>query len=301
MTQTSERAAAPPATGDVESAESGDPIRELRSRLLELSSGFEGKVVDQVSTDEFLAVINETTAQLERVESARSRALEAFRVADRLRVMGASTAGLAHELRSPLSSMSMQAQVSLMRKDLDEQTRADFEGMLNGIRRMTDMVTTAVEFAEGSMAPKRVTIGELVERIRPFFKIRVRHADIGFDVEVPQDLPAVRGVEVELAQVLINVVDNGLKAVEQPGVAEPRVALRAWAEDDQVHIEVEDNGAGIPDELAPWVFEEFVAGQKGGYGLGLPLAKQIVEGAGGKIEIASLREPTRILIRLPAA
>lgn len=301
MTETSERAAAPPATGDVESVGGRDPITRLKERLLELVARFEGQVVDRASADEFLAAVNETSAQLEDITVARSRALDAFCVADRLRVMGASTAGLAHELRSPLSSMSMQAQVSLMRKDLDEQTRADFESMLNGIRRMTDMVTTAVEFAEGSMAPKRVTIGELVERIRPFFKIRVRHADIGFDVEVPSELPPVRGVEVELAQVLINVIDNGLKAVEQPGVAEPRVALRAWAEDDLVHVEVEDNGSGIPAELAPWVFEEFVAGEKGGYGLGLALARQIVERAGGTIEVASPREPTRVLIRLPTA
>jgi C4-dicarboxylate-specific signal transduction histidine kinase len=296
----SERASVPPATGDGGSVQDRDPIGELQARLLDLSARFEGKVVDQVSADEFLAAINETSAQLEQLSAARSRALDGFRVADRLRVMGASTAGLAHELRSPLSSMSMQAQVSLMRKDLDEDMRSDLENMLKGVRRMTEMVTTAVEFAEGSMAPKKVTIGELVERIRPFFKIRVRHADIGFDVEVPQGMPAVRGVEVELAQVLINVLDNGLNAVEQPGVSEPRVALRAWAEDGQVHIEVEDNGAGISDELAPWVFSEFAVGEGGGYGLGLPLARHIVEKAGGTIELASLREPTRILIKLPA-
>mgnify|MGYP000607096014 CR=1 FL=1 len=231
--------------------------------------------------------------------SKRSALLEGFREVDRLRVMGASTAGLAHELRSPLSTMSMQVQVTLMRKDLDDKMREDLQNILNAIKRMTDMVSTAVEFAEGSKLPRAVSVPDLFERIHPFFKIRTRHANIPFEVEVPSDLPSIMGVEIELAQALINVVDNAVGAVERKG--EGAVRVRARRAGERVAIDVEDDGDGFDAEFVTMAFAEFASGRSGGFGLGLPLARSIVEAAGGSIEITSMGTPTCVTLELPAA
>jgi signal transduction histidine kinase len=124
---------------------------------------------------------------------------------------------------------------------------------------------------------------------------------------VPPGLPALRGDADQLRRVLLNIVENALKFTPPGGYVELRAAneKQGW-----VMLEIQDTGAGIPPETLPHVFERFYradssrtrqSSQMGGSGLGLSLARELVEAHGGTIAISSsVGQGTTVTLRLPA-
>lgn len=125
--------------------------------------------------------------------------------------------------------------------------------------------------------------------------------------QVPADLPALRGDGDQLRRVVLNIVENALKFTPTTG----RVELRAYREDATfVTLEVRDTGIGILPEALPHVFDRFYRADPsrtrlslkvGGSGLGLSIAKELVEAHGGTIAISSIVDQgTTVTLRLPA-
>jgi two-component system NtrC family sensor kinase len=113
-------------------------------------------------------------------------------------------------------------------------------------------------------------------------------------------VPALHGSPRGLAQVILNLLQNGLEASLAPQhEGHARLGVAATATADEVRIAVSDAGAGIPDEIAPRVFDEFFTSKDDGRGLGLHISRQIVAGMGGSIEFESAPGRTVFTIRLP--
>ena len=115
-------------------------------------------------------------------------------------------------------------------------------------------------------------------------------------------LPALHGSPAGLSQVILCLLQNGLEAslsLHPDGQA--HLAVSAAATDREVEISVSDDGPGVPDEIAPRLFEEFVTSKDGesGRGLGLSISRQIVSGMGGSIEFERAPGKTVFTVRLP--
>jgi two-component system phosphate regulon sensor histidine kinase PhoR len=116
-----------------------------------------------------------------------------------------------------------------------------------------------------------------------------REKGVSLEVEIPEGLPLLAIGENYLSQVLLNLIDNGIKYTPAGG----RVTVRARLEDKGLRVEVEDTGIGIPAESLPRVFERFYRVDKarsremGGTGLGLAIVKHIIEAYGGNVGVAS--------------
>lgn len=218
-------------------------------------------------------------------------------------------ANVSHELRTPITSIRSYAETLQDQENLPAETQKEFLAVIVGESdRMTNIVQdllTLSKFDAGSadfsftyFPPEKA----LLSVSNALALEAQRHSHL-FTVDIPeQGLPEIRGDRARLEQVLMNLVSNAIKYTPDGG----HVWLSARREGDGVQISVRDNGIGIPEADAPHVFERFYRVDKarsresGGTGLGLPIAKEIVERHGGSITLTSvLGAGTSVTLYLP--
>lgn len=242
-----------------------------------------------------------------------SRAFDemASRVTDMRRAEKELLANVSHELRTPLARIRVALDLAAEGDaEVARESLADIGGDLDELERLISDVLTAarLDLGDGSapgippLRRERVDLGDLLAQAASRF--RAAHPDRALHVDVAGALPAIDGDPVLLRRVVDNLLENAHKYTES---ASAPIDLRARA-GDEVTIDVVDRGIGIaPDDLAR-VFRPFFRADKsrtratGGLGLGLALAKRIVDAHGGRIAIESaVDEGTRATVTLPVA
>lgn len=243
-----------------------------------------------------------------------SRAFDemAERVTALLRAERELLANVSHELRTPLSRIRValalvagaEGDVAIAREMLGE-IGEDLDELE---RLITDVLTAArLDFEEAGSSTgipplrrQHVDLGDLLEHAASRF--RAAHPKRRLHADVPEDLPAVHADPVLLRRVFDNLLENAHKYTEKPDETIELVARFG----DGIIVDVVDKGMGIAADDLPRVFRPFYRVDKsrtrttGGLGLGLPLAKRIVDAHGGKIELTSAPgEGTRARVRLP--
>ncbi|MDQ3759462.1 MAG: ATP-binding protein [Actinomycetota bacterium] len=210
----------------------------------------------------------------------------------------------AHELRNPLAGISGAVEVLRGGAKDDREAREHFlrrlEQDTERITRLTDSLLTLARIESvGESGPEVLDVGIACEEASQAF---VAPEGIEFELDVAPDL-AAQGDRVLLRQVLIGLLGNAFKHTSAPG----RVTLRACRPtEEEILIEVTDTGSGIPPDEVDRIFERFFRGtdsrEKEGFGLGLSIAKRMVDVMGGDIGVSS--EPGKgaeFWVRLPAA
>ncbi len=234
----------------------------------------------------------------------RSRALEEKAVeAERLAYIGTLASGLAHEIRNPLNSLSLNMQlleeepavrnVSGSMKRLLTLTRSE-------ISRLEHLVTDFLQYAKPR--PLELTETPAGELLRSCKELTATDLDRrGIDLLV-EDRSAGALVCVDpgqLTQLLLNLVQNAVGATEE-SARPPEIRLIARREGAKVLLEVLDNGVGIPSERMDNIFDLFYSTRKGGTGLGLAVVKRIADNHGGEIMVQSTPDiGTRVQLLLP--
>jgi PAS domain S-box-containing protein len=206
-------------------------------------------------------------------------------------------ANAAHELKTPITAILGAAELLLTEKDDDPKVREHF---LTHIRseaeRMQRLSETLLQLAQTGWDRRDPDIGE-VELLDVASKVAERMGPLAdssyLELIVEGDGGRARADEEWLEQALLVLVSNALKHSEKGG----RVRLRA----EGSRIAVEDEGAGISEEDVPYLFERFYRGSNsGGFGLGLPICKELVQRMGGEIQLQSEKDKgTVVEIRLP--
>jgi signal transduction histidine kinase/HAMP domain-containing protein len=210
----------------------------------------------------------------------------------------------AHELRNPLAGISGAVEVLRGGAKDDKEAREHFlrrlEQDTERITRLTDSLLTLARIESvGEGGPEVLDVAIACEEAAQAF---VPPDGIGFELEVEPDL-AAQGDRVLLRQVLIGLLGNAFKHSSAPGL----VTLRASrATEEEVLIEVTDTGSGIPPDEVDRIFERFFRGtdsrEKEGFGLGLSIAKRMVDVMGGEIGVSSeVGKGSDFWVRLPAA
>ncbi len=224
--------------------------------------------------------VEETATKLSEVYTQLQKSFEQLRRADRLSALGELSAGLAHEIRNPLGSIEGAVEI-LDRRDLADDSRHEFVEMASReVKRLKGLLNHFLEFARPQ--PPRVVasdIGLLLESVAKLALETARMAQVKILVDAAQDLPQVSVDPEQIRQVLLNLTINATQAMTQGG----QIKLRAVADGEDVRIEVEDEGVGIPTEDVERVFDPFFTTRSSGTGLGLSIAYQIVNQHGGHI------------------
>jgi PAS domain S-box-containing protein len=199
-----------------------------------------------------------------------------------------------HDLREPLrkiSSFGTLLQDSLEGK-LDEDQQENFEFMIDGARRMQDMIDDLLTYSRlttRAKPPQQVFLNEVIENLKKLELATLLDETRG-TIHIPEPLPPVRADPSQMNQLFQNLIGNGLK-FHQEGIP-PEIIVRAHGvENKMIQIEVEDNGIGIDDKYHEQLFVMFkrlhTRAQYEGTGIGLAICKKIVERHGGNIGVKS--------------
>jgi signal transduction histidine kinase len=218
---------------------------------------------------------------------------------ERLASIGRLAAGVAHEIGNPVTGIASLAQI--LREDTDdhEVQRASGE-ILKQTQRITDIVRSLMSFSRsGALGGelRRFPLQQVIDEALGL--VRLAHKGKGVTCEggCPPELEML-GDPQRLSQMLVNLCANACDA-SVPG---DRVEVLAYPREDEIRIEVLDQGAGIPEEEHALVFEPFYTTKPAGEGTGLGLAMvyKIVEEHRGSIEIDSAPgRGTRVVVRIP--
>ncbi len=220
--------------------------------------------------------------------------------AERLAAVGTLAAGLAHEVRNPLNSASLQLTVlerRLGRGESPEATTPIVGIIKSEIARLEHLVRDFLAFAKPSPLDLHpVDVRQLLEGVAALIRPEAETSHVTVDTDTPSSLPLVAGDSQRLWQVLLNLTRNALEAMHARG---GRLTLRGREGKGVVDVEVEDDGPGFADDLP--VFDAFFTTKDQGTGLGLSLVHRIVADHGGTIRVQSRPGRTCFSVSLPAA
>jgi two-component system sensor histidine kinase BaeS len=253
-------------------------LRELTEATMDIAKGKFGKQVRVRSKDEIgelASSFNKMSLELERATKARRQ----------------MTADIAHDLRSPLSVITGYAE-ALSDKKLagDEEVYNILLQETKHLDRLVDdlRLLSLADTGELPLTLQPTRLRALLERVATRHAVASQQHQIELAIQSDEDLPEVN-VDVErMSQVLDNLILNAFRYTPTGG----KVSLEASAQGKWVKIKVGDTGSGISPEDLPHVFDRFYRGDKarphnGESGLGLAIAKSIVEAHGGKIQVES--------------
>jgi signal transduction histidine kinase len=270
------------------------PLRDMAAAVRRMEVGDYTARVETRSRDEvgqLATAFNRMSAELELLERSRRDLV----------------ANVSHELKTPITAI--RAHLENLADGIEQPDRETMQVMLNQTERLGRLVDqlldlSKLESGEVALQIEPMPLAPVIDQVLSEFSVGRAVTDVELDAQVPDDL-LVEADRERIHQVVFNLVDNAVRFTP-PGGA---VTIRAWREDDRVGVEVSDTGVGVAPEHLSRLFERFYRADParsrddgGGTGIGLAIARSIVEGHGGRIVATS--EPGRgatFTFDLPAA
>ncbi len=258
------------------------PLRRLREGARRIAAGDYGKRISETGPTEIADLAREFNSMGRAVQEREEEKLRAARLA----MVGEMAAYIAHEVRNPLSSISLNTE--LLQDELGDgqsEARELCRAIHREVNRLTEVTETYLGLRGGKPRLARESINALVDDLVGFVRndLATRHVAVEADLD-PGD-PTGNIDANQIRQCLINLVRNAADAVSVKGGG--KVMVRTRGQHGRVELAVEDDGIGIASELLPRLFDPFFSTKDGGSGLGLALTQQIVRDHGGEIHVAS--------------
>jgi C4-dicarboxylate-specific signal transduction histidine kinase len=224
-----------------------------------------------------------------RVEEALQAARADLTRVARITTIGELTASIAHEVNQPLAAVVANADacvawLGLAQPDLAE-ARAAAERATQGATRASEVIARIRSLIRKS-APERekVQLNQVIEETAALVAGQASRHGVSIETELAPDLPCVPGDRIQLQQVLLNLMINGIEAMTGTVDRPRRLLIRSEAHDSgQVRISVRDTGVGIDEKTMARLFEPFFTTRTQGIGMGLPISRSIIESHGGRL------------------
>lgn len=257
-----------------------------------LASQFTGLVVFYVTAvvvgilsstqQRLLRQYRDTAASLQQANEDLRSSFEQLQRSERLASLGEIAAGLAHEVKNPLSAIKGAIEI-VQGRATPASPEAEFAAIaVRELARIESLLGDFLAYAR-PREPQRspVSIGALIERVLPVLAPVAQQSDVTLEVAGAGG-PFIVNVDAEqVSQVFFNVILNAIQASRPGG----RVRVDVERAHDAVRVNVADNGRGIPAHVASRIFEPFFTTKAGGTGLGLPIAQRIIAAHGGSIAL----------------
>lgn len=203
----------------------------------------------------------------------------------RLASLGSLAAGVAHEIRNPLSSLKGFATYFRERYRDNPADRETAEVMISEVDRLNRVINQLLEFARPlTMTLAPASLQSLIRHTLKTVEGQAREKGIAVESDLPPEIEEIPIDADRISQVLMNLCLNAIAAMEAGGIL--RVAL-GRQDEERIRISIVDTGAGIRTEDLPRVFDPYFTTKQAGTGLGLPIVQKIVEAHNGKILLAS--------------
>ena len=208
-------------------------------------------------------------------------------------MMGALTASIAHEIRQPLAAIVTNAEFCLRNlasaapshdKLREAVTEIANDGnrassIISGIRALLLKET----HERSRLNNDQLVINQLIRDVLEITANEIARNHVAIQLNLAADLPLVPGDRIQLQQVLINVVTNGIEAMRGITVGQRQLLIRSFRANREVFIEVQDSGPGVKPEDVERIFEPFFSTRPEGIGLGLSISRSMIGSHGGRI------------------
>lgn len=228
------------------------------------------------------------------VDVTRTKEMEQISILqDKMASLGQATAGIAHNIRNPLSGINIY--VSMMKSLLDDAAGLDpqtkeaadtmIEMLLQTSARITVVIQQVLDFARRSpLATIVVQVGDAIRQTVELCRMQLGKSGIVLETDIPEGLPPCYVGPGMLEQVLMNVLNNAVQALQDhPG--ERRVTVGSAFSDGFIVVRIGDSGPGVPERIREKIFDPFFTTRAHGTGIGLAFSRRVLDGVGGRIEV----------------
>src|ERR1700687_813455 len=251
----------------------GHPVRNLSGDLFEYV-GTSIDVTERKRVEEALEALSQAQADLSRVS--------------RVTTMAELTASLAHEVNQPIAAAVTNANTCLRWLTRDhpdvEEARAAASRIVKDATRAANIISRVrLLFKKGAAQRELVDVNEVVREMIVLLRGEATRHNILVRTELAAELPEVMGDRVQLQQVLMNLMINGIDAMKDVQWARELAVKSQTAENEKVLVSVSDTGVGLPPQQADQVFNAFFTTKAHGTGMGLRISRTIVESHGGRL------------------
>jgi two-component system, NtrC family, sensor kinase len=239
-------------------------------------------------------------------DQRRVMTLHQVEYANKLASIGRLAAGVAHEINNPLAIINEKAglikDIFTFRKEYanDSKLNGLVDSIISSVERCGTITKRLLNFARHiEVSVQKLSVKSVLDDVLGFLGKEAEYKSIAISVDIPDDIPEFESDRGKLQQIFLNLINNAFAAMADGGKLEIRVSRRG---DDEISINVADDGCGISESDMKRVFEPFFTtkSRTGGTGLGLSITYGLVQEIGGKIQVKStVGKGTRFTIMLP--
>ncbi len=263
----------------------------LKKKFIEISTSF---LTDETGkTSGLVAVIRDVTEWKElNEEIARNK---------RLAALGRLSAGIAHEIRNPLSSIRGLAQFIAHTFSAEDERRVDLNTIIQEVDRLNNLVIQVLDYARMKRPNlSYFSLTELIREIVELFQKQIDRKKIEFCLHFASSEVFLEADKDQIRQVLMNIIINAIQAIVKEGKIKIETEELVYKGKSTIKLVVEDTGMGIPEQDLPHIFDPFFSTKDQGSGLGLSIVFTLVEGHQGEIKVESKEgRGTKFIIFLP--
>jgi len=204
---------------------------------------------------------------------------------EKLAALGHISAGMAHEIRNPLNSINLFAQILQTAEGLDEENCEYVSKIIQEVERIDNILVQMLASSPGKDSlPHRVAIPEIIDKVVSDCYARIKKQNIELVLNVDKDVPCIAADSLEIEQIFTNLIGNALYEMPDGGVL--TIALHSNSE--KLWFSVTDSGRGIEEENIKYIFDPFFTTKDNGTGFGLSVVMRIVSSFGGKVHVSNV-------------
>jgi signal transduction histidine kinase len=242
-----------------------------------------------------------------RTEEALRQAQSDLARINRVTTMGELAAALVHELSQPISGALISVNLCLRmlgqdKPDLDE-LRAASTRIERDVWRVTEIINRIrSQYERGPLNREVIDVNENIREIVALLRGEAERYDISVRTELAAALPQIFGDRVQLQQVAMNLIVNGIEAMREVDGIREMVIKSQQVENEQILVSISDTGAGFAPQLSEQIFDPFFTTKPHGTGMGLRISRSIIESHGGRLRaVSSPGRGATFRFNLPAA
>ena len=274
-------------------------LEKIISGINNFNINNEGTLIEVNTNDEFRTIaesINNLSIKLYNYNKQLIKLQDDMIKSAKLAAAGQMAAGLAHEIRNPLSSVKMMSQIIRSRYLHDGEGMNEITTVLEEIDRINHLISDLLEFSKPSpMNFSKNDINDIIRNVLNLYKYNTEHQNISVETDLDDTIPMTCFDSEKIKLCLINFTVNAVQAMPDGGT----LKVRSFHDKSRIKIDISNTGSKIPEKDIENIFEPFFTTKKDGTGLGLSMTKLIIERHYGTVSVESSSDLTVFKVVLP--